>query len=294
MRTSSELSPMTLFIPLLILGSFIRKKSKKAGAIYDLIWTIGILVWGVGVMDDGGTIVLFGSIELPPIVFIGIIALVIISEIVSLISIIKRAPLEAEAEAKRVEEQQQKIAQMEADQERLAVPGVLYIVHRKGLIGSENKIRLTLNGRELPSLGSGEVIHTELAFAHNKLTAVCDGVVSKEIEFDAPASGPMRMDVMFKTGKGIVLEQNPSTDYREPQPGKKRVRSVKIGLVLWSILNFWCYFLGIVPLVKTLRASKHPFDDIAQLRINSAKKWNLWMSGIFIVIVLFAILYRLR
>ncbi|MDI9521006.1 MAG: hypothetical protein QM308_07655 [Bacillota bacterium] len=294
MRRSTELSPMTLFIPLLILGSFIRKKSKKAGAIYDLIWSIGILVWGVGVMNDGGTIVLFGSIKLPPIAFIGIIVLVIISEIIALISAIRQAPIEAEAENKRVEEQQQQIAQLEATAERLAAPSALYIVHKQGIIGSANKIRLTLNGRELTPLGSGGVVQTELAFAHNRLSAVCEGVALKEIEFDAPASGPVRVDVLFKTGTGIVLEQNPNTDYREPQPGKKRVRSVKIGLVLWSILNFWCYFLGIVPLVKTLRAAKHPFDDIAQQRLNSAKKWNLWMSGIFIVIVLFALLYRLR
>ncbi len=293
MRRGSEVSPMALFIPLLLIGSFIRQKSKKAGAIYDIVWSGGVLLWGVSVMQSGGSIALFGTIELPPIVFIGMMALVILSEIGTLINISKQAPLEAEAEKKRIAEQQQQIAHMEAAAEKLDTPSALYIVHRQGLIGSANKIQLSLNGRELSPLGNGDIIHTTLTLSHNKLTAVCNGVIQKEIEFDAPKSGALRIDVMLKTGKGILLEENPNVAYREASHGKKRVRPLKISLILWSISNLWCYFLGLVPLIKTLRAAKHPFDDIAQLRLVSAKKWNLWMTGLLIVIVLMALLIRL-
>lgn len=293
MRRGTEISPMTVFIPLLLIGGFIRQKCKKAGAIYDIIWSGGILLWGVSVMQDGGTIALFGSIELPPTVFIGLIALVIVGEIASLIKISKQAPLEAEAERKRMEEQQQEIAYMEATAKTLTAPRSLYIVHRQGLIGSANKIQLTLNGRELPALANADIIRTELTLVHNKLTAGCNNASVKEIEFDAPASGALRIDVLLKASKGILLEQNPNTDYRLPPPGKKRVRPLKFGMVLWSVSNFWCYFLGIVPLVKTLRASKHPFDDIAQLQIASAKKWNLWMTGFLLAAVVALTLPRL-
>ncbi len=289
---STGISPMTLFVPLLILGSIIRKKSKKAGAVYDIIWSVGILLWSVSVMQDGGTIVLFGSIELPPMVFIGIMVLVILSEIGTLIKISKEAPLEAEAEKKRLEEQQQEIARMEASAETLTTSRTLYIVHRQGIIGSANKIQLTLNGRELPALANGDIVRAKLTFLHNRLTAVCSGVLQKEIEFDASPSGNMRIDVLLKTGKGIMLKENPNIHYREIPPGKKRVRPVNIGLVLWSISNFWCYLLGIVPLTKTLRATRHPFDDIAQLRLASAKKWNLWMTGVLMIIALAVILPR--
>ncbi len=293
MRRDTEISPMTAFIPLLLIGGFIRQKSKKAGAIYDIIWSGGILLWGVSVMQDGGTILLFGSIKLPPTVFIGIMALVIVGEIASLIRICKQAPLEAEVQRKQMEEKQQEIARMEAAAEALTAPRPLYIVHRQGLIGSANKIQLTLNGRELPALGNGDIVRTELTLAHNKLTAGYNNVSMKEIEFDAPASGALRIDVLLKAAKGILLEQNPNTDYHLPPPGKKRVRPLKFGMVLWSVSNFWCYFLGIVPLVKTLRASKHPFDDIAQLRIASAKKWNLWMTGFLLAAVVALTLPRL-
>ncbi|MGI6696934.1 MAG: hypothetical protein ACOX6O_12005 [Christensenellales bacterium] len=294
MRRGSEVSPLALFIPLLLIGGFIRQKSKKAGAIYDIIWSGGVLLWGVSVMQDGGSIALFGSIELPPMAFIGIMALVIFSEIASLIKISRQAPLEAEAEKKRVEEQQQEVIRIESAAEKLATPGELYIVHRQGIIGSANKIQLTLNGRELPALGNGEIVRTKLTLADNRLTSVCSGVLQKEIKFNAPPSGAMRIDVVLKAGKGILLEENPNVHYREIPPGKKRVRPVNVGMALWSITNFWCYLLGIVPLRKTLRASKHPFDDIAQLRLNSAKKWNLWMTGILIVATLTFILPRLR
>lgn len=306
MRTSSELSPMTLFIPLLILGSFIRRKSKKAGAIYDLIWSIGILVWGMGVMDDGGTIVLFGSIELPSIAFIGIIALVIISEIISLISIIKRAPLEAEAEQKRIEaeaekkrleeeQEQQAIARIEDNAEKLAAPCTLFIVHRQGNIAFAKTAQLALNGRKLESLGNVGIVRTELDIVHNRLTVSCGAMARKDIEFDAHNAGAVRIDVQFKARKSIILlEENPNTDYHEPNPGEKRVRPVNIGMALWSITNFLFYLLGIVPLRKTLRAAKHPFDDIAQQRLSSAKKWNLWLSGILLTIFLIRFLSRTR
>lgn len=288
------MSPMQLFIPLFFLGTLIKSKSKKAGAVYDILWSVGILIWGVQVMQDGGSIALFSRVEVPPIAFIGIVALMIASEIGTLVKTVKDEPAEIEAAKKLEEEKRAEIARIEETAEKLSAPCTLYIVHRQGQIGSANRVHLTLNGRELQTLGNGDIVRTELTLAQNKLTAGCNGVPVKEFVFDAPASGTLRVDVLLKIGKGILLEENPNTDYREAPPGKKSVRPLHIGLVLWSVSNFWCYLLGIVPLKKTLRAARHPFDDIADIRLRSARKWNLWMSGLIVLIVVPILLARIR
>ncbi len=285
------MSPMQLFIPLFFLGTLIKSKSKKAGAVYDILWSVGILIWGVQVMQDGGSIALFGRVEVPPIAFIGIVALMIASEIGTLVKTVKDEPAEIEAAKKLEEEKRAEIARIEETAEKLSAPCTLYIVHRQGMIGSA---QLTLNGRELQALGNGDIARTELTLAQNKLTAVCKGEAEREIILDAPASGTLRVDVLLKIGKGLLLEENPNTDYREAPPGKKRVRPLHIGLVLWSVSNFWCYLLGLVPLVKTLRAARHPFDDIADIRLRSARKWNLWMSGLLALIVASTLLIRMQ
>lgn len=288
------MSPMQLFIPLFFLGTLIKSKSKKAGAVYDILWSVGILIWGIQVMRDGGRIALFGRVEVPPVAFIGVIVLIIASEIGTLVKTVKDEPAEIEA-AKRIEkEKQAEIARIEETGEKLSAPCTLYIVHRQGLIGSANQIQLAINGRKLPDFGNGDFVHTELTLVHNRLAAECNGVSQREIEFNAPAGGVMRIDVLLKTGKGILLEENPNTDYREAPPGQKRVRPLKIGLVLWSISNFWCYLLGIVPLKKTLRAARHPFDDVADLKLRSARKWNLWMTGLLVLIAALTLLIRMR
>lgn len=282
------MSPIQLFIPLYFLGLLIKSKSKKAGAVYDILWSIGILIWGLQVMADDGTILLFGA-ELPPAAFIGIVGVMLLSEVASLIGIIKSAPLEEEEAKKIVEEKQAEIDRIREAGVKLSAPCTLYIVHRQGFIGPANQIQLTVNGQELPKFGNGDVVRTELSFAQNKLTAGCIGM-QREIELDATAGGTLRLDVLLKAGKGILLEKNPNTDYRKASPDKKRVRPLKIGLVLWSITNLWCYLLGIVPLRKTLRAARHPFDDIADIRLRSARKWNLWMTGLLVLIVAFVYL----
>lgn len=285
------MSPMQLFIPLFFLGTLIKSKSKKAGAVYDIVWSVGVTIWALQVMQDGGSIALFGHIELPPVAFIGIMALIITSEIATLVKVSKEAPAEAEAARQLLEEKQAEAERIEASGEKLSAPCTLYIVHRQGMIGSA---QLTLNGRELQALGNGDIARTELTLAQNKLTAVCKGEAEREIILDAPASGTLRVDVLLKIGKGLLLEENPNTDYREAPPGKKRVRPLHIGLVLWSVSNFWCYLLGLVPLVKTLRAARHPFDDIADIRLRSARKWNLWMSGLLALIVASTLLIRMQ
>lgn len=288
MRRGTEISPMTLAIPLFLIGGFIRSKSKKAGAIYDIIWSAGILLWGISVLNKGADIALFGQIELPPIVFIGLMASVIIGEIITLIRIIKAEPAE---EMERIKEETARL-EAEAVAEKLNFPERLLIVHRQGLIGSANKIVLTLNGREIARLGNGEIIQTETRFFHNTLSAAAGGVVGKSIEFESDPGQIRRIDVSVLFAKGIVLSENPNITGRRPEQGGRRVRPLKTGMVLWSITNFWCYFLGIVPLRKTLQAARHPFDDIAKLRLKSAKKWNIWMTGLLVIAVLIILLTR--
>lgn len=288
------MSPMQLFVPLFFLGTLIKSKSRKAGAVYDIIWSVGILIWAIGVMNDGGRIALFGSLELPPYAVIGLLALIIISEVGALIGAIKGEPAELAAAKQQEEEKKAEVARIEAEGEKLDTPAKLYIVHKKGIIGSANKIRLTLNGIELTPLGRGDVQQISLKLAQNTLSAVCDGVTEKSIVFDAPESGVIRIDLLFKAGQGIVLEENPDTNYKVTEPGKKRVRPLKIGMVLWSISNFWCYFLGIVPLRKALRAAKHPFDDVAEVELKGAKKWNIFMSILLVLVVGFVYIIRQR
>ena len=101
---------MTLFVPLLILGSIIRKNPRKPAPFMILYGRLAFCCGALASCSDGGTIVLFGNIELPPIVFIGIMVLVILVKSAPSLKSSKEAPLEAEAEKKRLEEQQQEIA----------------------------------------------------------------------------------------------------------------------------------------------------------------------------------------
>lgn len=282
------MSPIQLFIPLYFLGMLIKSKSPKAGAIYDILWSLGIMLWGFRVMEEGGTILLLG-IELQPVVFIGIVAVTMFIEAASLVNIIRKGPIEEEVAAKLEEEKEAEAAAMAEASEKLSAPCKVYIVHRKGSIGSANKGKMTLNCQEMEPLKNGDVQQTDTLLARNRLTAECVGFARQVLTFDAPASGAVRVDVSLVPGRGILLEENPNTDYQTPLPGQARVRPLRVGLVLWSISNLWCYLLGLVPLIKTLRASKHPFDDIAEIQVKSAVKWNTWMTALLLVLT--AIIY---
>lgn len=279
------MSPMQLFVPLFFLGMFIRGKSKKAGAIYDIVWSVGILIWALQVMSEGDQIALFGRIELPPYVVIGILAAMIASDIFTLVKVSKEAPQQAQAAQELAAAKQAELARLEESSEKLAAPCVLYIAHRQGVIGAVNKMQLSLNGRELMALGNSEVVRTQLNLRQNKLTAVCNGMAESALSFDVGSSCPMRIDVRIKAGQGIVLEQNPNTTYREPLPGQNRVRPLNVGMVLWSVFNFWCYLMGIFTLKMTLRAAEHPFDDVAEAKLKQARTWNLVMTVLLVLVV---------
>lgn len=82
------MSPLTLFIPLYLIGIFISGKSKKAGAIYNLCWTCGILIYAIAVISDGGQLALF-NLALPNFVVILILLATMASEIYTLVKVLK-------------------------------------------------------------------------------------------------------------------------------------------------------------------------------------------------------------
>lgn len=282
------MSPLTLFIPLYFIGLMIKGKSKKAGAIYDLLWSLGILVWAAGVYEDGDSIALFGTIELPPVVFILILVGVMISEVVTLVQAFreKPAPIEEAASAEQAAIEQREAARIDA-------PCALYIVHMRGIIGTAAKVQLTLNGHSIGELANSAYLLARTEVRENRLVATGAGFPhGAEIEFQAQSGGEVRVNLELRSGKGIQMSLADAVGYRVPRHGKKRVRPVKKGYILWSITNFWAYLLGIVPLIMTLKAAKTPFDDVAAQKLRSAKKWNLWMTGILLGAMVIAFLSR--
>lgn len=101
------MSPLTLFVPLMFIGTAIKSKSKKAGAIFDLVWSLGIFIWGMEALSDGYSISLFGVIELPGPLFLVLIGVIMVSEIVSLVGTFREKPAEPVAAVAQAEEETQ-------------------------------------------------------------------------------------------------------------------------------------------------------------------------------------------
>ncbi len=172
------MSPLILFFPLYFLGIFIKSKSKKAGAIYNLCWTCGLLIFAFWVISNGGQLTLW-NVELPNAVIVILLLAVMASEIFDLVRVMKE-PSPEQVVAKLNDEAPPEGT--EALEDGQSVELILDRPPRFVANGVMN--RIVFNGKEYGMLGNGKEMTLTTRQLHNRLE-VFVGFKSAVYEFDA-------------------------------------------------------------------------------------------------------------
>jgi len=172
------MSPMTLFPFLFMIGFFIRSKSKKAGAIYDLIWSAGILIYALSAIAAGDQLMLF-NLELPNAVIVLIILAIMASEIVTLVGVCKEKSPEEQRLAMDSEPLPEGVEPIEDD-------GVATITLEREakFTGSGVMVPVIFNEKDYGTLGNGKTITLHTHQKHNRISLTY-GKEPPVIEFDA-------------------------------------------------------------------------------------------------------------
>lgn len=184
---------MTLFPALFLIGMFIRGKNRKAGAIYDLLWSAGLLIYAFSVISDGGQLLLWG-IELPNVVIVGIVLVIMVSEIFSLIA------------AFREPSEEEKLAELNSAPAREGTEPVennasakIKLVRGSKFVCNAVAYEVELNGRKYGYLTNGQTIVLLTREKHNVLALSCGLKQHHEVEFDAEPGREytVNLDVAF-------------------------------------------------------------------------------------------------
>ena len=187
------MSPMSLFPALFLIGMFIGSKSKKAGAVYDLIWSAGILIYALSVISSGGQLMLW-NIELPNVVIVLIVLVIMVSEVFSAIFAFKE-PSE--------EEKITTACSVSPAPGEEAIDGnrsaTIKLVRGSKFVCSNAVYQVRLNGNLIGCINNGQTLNLPTYQKHNVLSLSCSLKQRHEVEFDAEPGGVyvVNMDVEF-------------------------------------------------------------------------------------------------
>lgn len=192
------MSPLTLFIPLLLIGTFISSKSKKAGAIFDICWTVGVLIYALAVMADGGQLLLF-NIELPNFLIIVIILAGLAGEIVTLVKLKNEQPAQDKIYAANALPVAEGVEAIEGEARvMLSRPSQLVA---NGVVNA-----VTFNDKDYGNLSDGAAIELISRQKYNKLT-VFFGAKPATLEFELQA-GESRTVTVKNTISSVTIALN--------------------------------------------------------------------------------------
>ena len=172
------MSPLTLFIPLYLIGIFINSKSRKAGAIYNLCWTCGILIYAFAVISDGGQLTIF-NIELPNIVVVLILLAVLASEIFALVKVLKEPSVEQVVEALNSEQPAEGVKTLED-----GTSAEVVLTRPRRFVANAVANNVIFNGKQYGILTNGANITLKTMQADNRLE-VYYGMKPAVFEFTA-------------------------------------------------------------------------------------------------------------
>lgn len=171
-------SSFGIFILLYFVGLFIRSRNKKAGAIFDLVWSVGLLIFAIAVISSGGQLLLF-NIELPNIVIVLIILAVMVSEIITLVKIFKEPSAEEQLAALENAPLPEGVEPIENDGK-----AKISLTRERKFAGSGAMIPVLLNGKIMGNIGNGKTLELHTRQKHNKISLLY-GTKPPVIEFDA-------------------------------------------------------------------------------------------------------------
>lgn len=251
---------------------------KKTYAILGLIVTIIIAVIGFSGYSDGSRYMTWFGIELSQTGFLVLVLAFAVFDIFSLKS--------AFGADKAAEKQQSEALDKAKDAAPLTgEPCEVALTRLPSALGCAMGVRVYLNGQEQEVLKNGQTVRMTTPLAENGLTVRynADGV-SRSINFTAEPGGHVRITLKY-TGAVLTIADEQTAQASETD-AKGRCRPLRTGYVVWSIINLPVYLLGLVPLVKTLRAAKQPYEDVAQKQLKSAKIWNIVLSCLLIMIAI--------
>lgn len=250
---------------------------RKAYAIFGCVATVIIAAVGLSGYSAGTRYITWFGIQLSQG---GFIALLFGFAVLDFFAVKKAFGADM-----KVEEAQSAALARAKDAERLeGEPCRVTLTRLPSAIGSAMGVRVFLNGVEQETLRNGKTIVMQTGLAKNELQVLynADGA-GRTLQFDAEPGGSLRVTLKY-TGAVLTLQDSAVADPGEPDH-KGRYRPVRKGYILWAILNMPIYLLGLVPLVKTLRAAKQPYDDVAANQLRSAKIWNIVLSCLLVIVV---------
>lgn len=169
------MSPLTLFVPLLLIGTFISSKNKKAGAIFDICWTVGVLIYALAVISDGGQLLLF-NIELPNFLIIAIILAGLAGEIVTLVKLKNEEPSQSKINKANAMPVPEGVETIDGEARIMLNRPTQFVA--SGVVNT-----VSFNDKDYGSLSNGAVIELMSHQRYNKLT-VFFGAKPATLEFE--------------------------------------------------------------------------------------------------------------
>lgn len=249
----------------------------KATAVISCIFTAVLAVVGLSGYSAGTHYITWFGIRLSQGGFLILIGVFIVWDILAL----KKA---FGADRQTQEAQSEALARAESAQPLEGAPCTVYLTRLSSVAGSAMGVRVFLNGREQEVLRNGKTVMMQTSLQQNELTLRYNaGGTVRTLSFDAQAGGSVHVILNYNRGLLTLQEGAPAIAGEADERG--RYRPVKTGYILWSIVNMPIYFLGLVPLFKTLGAAKQPIEDIAQRQLHAAKVWNIVLSCLLVMVV---------
>jgi len=173
----------------------------KSRAIWSLVFTIIIAIYGIIVYSDNGTMAFFGIINLSPFVFFLLILVWLVVDIFAIRN--------AGKQAKELEEKnlnlQEKVSQFQPT-ERLEQPCTLAITRTSSMLGAAMGVTVFLNGTEVGVLKNGQTLNFTTVYANNDLTVVTNADnVTRSLTFPATPGGFVHFTFKYS---GAILTQD--------------------------------------------------------------------------------------
>lgn len=252
---------------------------KKTQAILTTLFTVLIAVVGFSGYSDGSHYISYFGIRLSQGAFMVLVAVFVAIDVFALKS--------AFSKDKAAEELQSK-AQAKAHDAPLleGAPCAVSLTRLPSAIGAAVGIRVFLNGEEQELLKNGKTIRMQTNLAENELMVRYNAdSMTRTVAFGAKPGGQVRITLKY-TGGVLAVQDDVADAPASAADEKGRYRPVKTGYVVWSILNMPLYFMGIIPLRKTLRAAKEPYEDVASHLLKSARAWNIGLSCFLIMVIM--------
>lgn len=258
---------------------------RKFTAVLGIVVTLALAFIGFSGYSSGSYSMVFWGIELSRAGFLALILAFVAYDIFAIKG--------AFGKDKVVEKMSVASQEKAREAEKLeGAPCTVSLTRFSGAMGAAMGVRVFLNGVEQETLRNGRTVLMQTELARNELAVSYNADnTTRSITFDAKPGGNVRITLKY-VGAVLTIQEDADKP-TSAADAKGRYRPVRKGYVVWSILNMPIYLLGLVPLTKTIRAAKQPYEDVAQHQMRSARAWNIALSCAMGVVVLMVLIVRL-